>query len=305
MNFNIDLLQKIDINDIKYNHNTFTHNNKVNNPSNNIGICINGITEDNSSYKIDNFKLYINNVIYEESELKSYIDIIINTRTILEKKYLILSLLNYNNNIFNNFIIKVLLFNKFIKNNNITLFLTEEYIPLNILHFIIFYNLNLDNLLYVLLLLYYIYDKDIFSYETVMGEDNKIKLDINNLNYIYYNIIWLNNQSGKIYKSINIGLYICDKIINFNDYNLDNINKNFDYNYEDIFLNDITINYIPNKFDKLDNNNLLNNKITEDLNNYKNENNILLKVISELENYNNLLTDRITDLNNILFRHIL
>ena len=139
-------------------------------------------------------------------------------------------------------------------------------------------------------------------------------------------------HKNTIHKSKSIGAYICDKIINFTDYNFNNINNKFDYNYEEIFINDTKINYISNKFDeyykqieenyykeqnkllnkvidKLESGNtLLTNNITdlknnnksllEELNNCKDQNKLLNKVIDKLESYNTLLTNKITDIEN-------
>jgi hypothetical protein len=77
----------------------------------------------------------------------------------------------------------------------------------------------------------------------------------------YCNIYEYDNSN--ISKSI--GTYICD-----------NINNNFDYNYEEIFLNDIKINYI--KIEKNNNEFLI-----------KKQNKLLQEILNKLEDNNNLL----------------
>jgi hypothetical protein len=48
--------------------------------------------------------------------------------------------------------------------------------------------------------------------------------------------------SDTLYKSISIYKLLCYKILEYDQYNLNNINYNYDYNYEELFINNIKLN---------------------------------------------------------------
>ena len=224
---------------------------------------INEINTTNTNYIYNNFKLYIDKNELENSELYNYITTLITSINFnkLKKKKLILSLLNFNDNILNKIILNTIIEKKYIFNNHIKLNFDETNIPHNILHFVIFYNLDIDILLYVLLLLYYLHDKDIifinsdndiFNYPW-NNTNNKLLIKFNDNIIINNNedIIYKNGNyseinkleySDTLYKSISIYKLLCYKILEYDQYNLNNINYNYDYNYEELFINNIKLN---------------------------------------------------------------
>jgi hypothetical protein len=179
---------------------------------------------------------------------------------------------------------------------------------INILHLILFHDVNINKVLIFLLYIYYTFDE-------------------NNINYC--NSIYL----------IRIIIYYCSNVINTFNFNKPYI---FDYsfNYEQLFLEDIIpsisnndiIQIIKNNkiltdeiLELKDNTNKLNNNIIElennkineytennnkslleELNNYKDQNKLLQKIIIKLENYGSersLYRDRVR--NNLLNIYLL
>jgi len=198
---------------------------------------------------------------------------------------------------------------------------------INIIHLILFHDLNIDKVLIYLLYIYYILD-----------ENNRLSDHYSSIeNYtIRYDIC-------NTYILILIIKYYCSNVINMFNFNKPYI---FDYsfNYEQIFLEGIeplisnneileledNNNKLTNEILELkDNNKILTNQILElkdnnnnnnnnkslikelindlskehnsvlgELNNYKDQNKLLNKVIEKLESYNTLLTNKITDIEN-------
>lgn len=146
-----------------------------------------------SEYKINSFRvninclceknLYINNQLFEKSELKNLIDYIILNEP--KKKELIITLVKYNNYEFNDFLLDKI---KFKKN------IFFQYIK-NIIHLVIFNQLDINIILYDLLLCYYLknhlekLDDKYFKTFSYKYSYNRI-----NLNFTYeYEYIFLNN----------------------------------------------------------------------------------------------------------------
>jgi len=162
----------------------------------------------------------INNIKLDISPLHNLIlDIIKNTS---DKKLLIISILKFNNEVINNFredinnmdantqiYINNMDANTQIYNNNknISKILYFKQIT-NILHLVIYNNLDIDILLYSLLVLYYIEIND-------------------KLNYNYFV-----NHHGANHQ--NISFRLCEQIINFNNYKFNIINTK--HNYYNLFL---------------------------------------------------------------------
>ena len=227
------------------------------------------------------FKDFINNI---SSNSENYI---LNNLSSYDKKTILISLLNdklieiiinfkINNEININYLIFSLLkchYENFIIYPN----------TINIIHFILFNNLNINILLNILLIIYY--------YKNHKIEFNFKKLILKSNYQIYDEIInlQLNNLINELYNTININ------IININfDYNYNKLLLKFNYNncdYKDYTLlesnfmkneqinNDINFKNLSNKIEKLNDN-------YERLNNFK-----LSKLNYEIENHNKKLNE--------------
>ena len=222
------------------------------------------------------FKDFIN---YISCDSEKYI---LNNLSLYEKKTILISLLNdksikiiinfkINNEININYLIFLLLkchYENFIIYPN----------TINMIHFILFNNLNIDILLNILLIIYYYKDHNI--------EFNFKKLTLKSNYQIYDKIInlQLNNLINELYNTIDINIIN----INFN-YDYNKLLLEFNYNncdYKDYTLlesnvinNDINFKNLSNKIEKLNDN-------YERLNNFK-----LSKLNYEIENHNKKLNE--------------
>lgn len=227
------------------------------------------------------FKDFINNI---SSSSEKYI---LNNLSLYEKKTILISLLNdksikiiinfkINNEININYLIFLLLkchYENFIIYPN----------TINMIHFILFNNLNIDILLNILFIIYYYKDHNI--------EFNFKKLTLKSNYQIYDKIInlQLNNLINELYNTININ--IINIYFNY-DYNKLLLEFNYNnYDYKDYTLlesnvinneqinNDINFKNLSNKIEKLNDN-------YERLNNFK-----LSKLNYEIENHNKKLNE--------------
>ena len=231
-----------------------------------------------------NLKDFIN---YISSNNENFI---LNNLSLYNKKTILISLLE-------NKLIKIIINNKINNEININYFIFlllkshyENFIiypnNINIIHFILFNNLNIDILLNILLIIYY--------YKNYKIEFNFKKLILKSNYQIYDKIInlQLNNLINELYDTININIIN----IKFN-YDYNKLLLEFDYNNSDYtllessFINDKQIN--NDKIIKLDINlKNLSNKIEklndtyERLNIYK-----LNKLNYEIENHNKKINE--------------
>jgi hypothetical protein len=218
----------------------------------------------------------IKNVKELPKELNFNINDFINIINENNKKYLIVSFLN-----------EIILFKhnttiNYVTINNLIFYLIKIYNPyfniypcdINIIHFILFNNLDINILLKIILLLHYNKNLKINSnYENYLIN---IKIHYNNINDIFSNNQELNKLIKELYNSLN--LYI--------------INTNFNNNYIELFLYNKEYKINETFYDKIKN-------ISEQIN----EN--IIDRIYDLEIYCNRLDNLIDNNDNYIFNKIL
>ena len=199
------------------------------------------------------------------SSLHNLIELII--KNTLDKKILIISILKFNDEVINKYIVRLLnasrtyfyIYGK-ISTTIICKIIHFKQIK-NILHLVIYNNLDIDILLYTLLLLYFI--------------------EINKKLVYKYSPSISNSKRKYLYDNNNISFVLCKKIMDFDNYKFDIINT--EYNYYDIFLQNKNTNVTIH-------NNLEQEKLKQELTTLKDEvkiyKNIVNKLILEMEKIN-------------------
>lgn len=203
---------------------------------------------------------------------KQLINNYISSLDILNKKKLILLLLEYNLNEINENIIIVLkkINIKLIIDGNLNKAILFGSIN-NILHLVVFNNLSIDILLTTLLLYYYLKETEI---ENTFVLNSWITIKKNN----YIDIKEINGQY------CGYGYIICYDIVNYSDYKFDIIEFNFNHNYiellnlcEDSYYGEIysqrnskLLDKIINLETKIDNQQIINNELNKKINGLQN-----------------------------------
>ena len=239
------------------------------------------------------FNSNIKNIVdYLSYNNKKYI---LNNLCLEDKKILLISILDFKLN-------KITLNYNIVENisiNNFIFILLKNYYEnfiiypytINIIHFILFNNLDIDKLLNVMLIIIYYNNNDInFNLKKIILKSN------NNKNDIILNI-FINNVLNDLYKNINIL----------------NININFNYNYNSLLLindqgssSDLDKSYIylsdQNKLENIKSENSLSDdtfvSIDERINNLENDIKIFNDSIKNLEDDIEIIHNKITNTNN-------